>query len=217
MLYLLAYWQGLAKLRLHTESTLAILDNVTRSLGISLRAFKKDTCSAYKTRELSSEAASRSRREAKRQQKRRRPANPTTVPGESDHPTTDNTLESSDSTARKGKEKEVSHKVTEPIPSQFQHSRKPKEFNLNTYKLHSLGDYADIIRQYGTTDSYSTQLVSGALMLPQNGVNEYISRVKYHIEIQRFFICGLARSNSRNSLLRLKGGAQDFDASGNSF
>lgn len=64
-------------------------------------------------------------------------------------------------------------------PSQFQHSRKPKGFNLNTYKLHSLGDYADTIRQYGTTDSYSTQLVSGALMLPWIGgwlMNTFLER-----------------------------------------
>ena len=33
-------------------------------------------------------------------------------------------------------------------------------FNLNTYKFHSLGDYPAIIREFGTTDSYSTQIVS---------------------------------------------------------
>ena len=32
-------------------------------------------------------------------------------------------------------------------------------FNLSTYKLHALGDYANTIRQQGTTDSYSTQMV----------------------------------------------------------
>lgn len=63
MLFLLAYWQGLAKLRLHTESTLAILDDITRSLGISLRAFKKNTCSMFQTKELPVEAAARRRRE----------------------------------------------------------------------------------------------------------------------------------------------------------
>jgi hypothetical protein len=35
----------------------------------------------------------------------------------------------------------------------------PKTFNLQTYKLHSLGDYPDTIRTFGTTDSYSTELV----------------------------------------------------------
>jgi hypothetical protein len=37
--------------------------------------------------------------------------------------------------------------------------RRLKTFNLDTFKLHSLGDYADIIRQLGTTDSYSTEPV----------------------------------------------------------
>jgi hypothetical protein len=36
---------------------------------------------------------------------------------------------------------------------------KLKFFNLNTFKLHSLGHYADTIRRFGTTDSYSTQIV----------------------------------------------------------
>lgn len=36
---------------------------------------------------------------------------------------------------------------------------KPKMFNLTTFKLHSLADYPNTIRCYGTTDSYSTQIV----------------------------------------------------------
>ena len=35
-----------------------------------------------------------------------------------------------------------------------------KKLNLNTYKFHSLGDYVATIRLFGTTDSYSTQVVS---------------------------------------------------------
>jgi hypothetical protein len=37
---------------------------------------------------------------------------------------------------------------------------KLKEFNLNTYKYHALGDVANTIREYGTTESYSTEPVS---------------------------------------------------------
>jgi hypothetical protein len=37
---------------------------------------------------------------------------------------------------------------------------KTKKLNLNTYKLHALGDYPDHIQHFGTTDSYSTQTVS---------------------------------------------------------
>ena len=47
-------------------------------------------------------------------------------------------------------------------------SRKPKQLNLKTYKFHSLGDYVETIRRFGTTDSYSTQAVSSIhLVLPQ--------------------------------------------------
>lgn len=35
-----------------------------------------------------------------------------------------------------------------------------KEFSLQTYKFHALGDYVKTIREYGTTDSYSSQAVS---------------------------------------------------------
>jgi hypothetical protein len=39
-------------------------------------------------------------------------------------------------------------------------SRQLKTLNLNTYKIHALGDYVSAIRSYGTTDSYSTETVS---------------------------------------------------------
>jgi hypothetical protein len=35
-----------------------------------------------------------------------------------------------------------------------------KVFNLQTYKYHALDDYAGTIRRFGTTDSYSTSIVS---------------------------------------------------------
>ena len=37
--------------------------------------------------------------------------------------------------------------------------RVPKPFNLNTSKLHALGDYARTILRFGTTDSYNTAIV----------------------------------------------------------
>jgi hypothetical protein len=36
---------------------------------------------------------------------------------------------------------------------------KQKVYNLFTYKIHALGDYVKTIRWFGTTDSYSTQIV----------------------------------------------------------
>lgn len=37
---------------------------------------------------------------------------------------------------------------------------KTKILNLQTYKWHALGDYVSSIRKFGTTDNYSTQIVS---------------------------------------------------------
>ncbi|KAF8958641.1 hypothetical protein BDZ97DRAFT_1906426 [Flammula alnicola] len=45
--------------------------------------------------------------------------------------------------------------------------RKEKVFNLFTVKLHFLGDYVRYIRLFGTTDSYSTQLVCYLHIFPQ--------------------------------------------------
>ena len=38
-------------------------------------------------------------------------------------------------------------------------SRKPRKFNLHTYKIHALGGYVKAIRLFGTADGYSTQTV----------------------------------------------------------
>ena len=38
--------------------------------------------------------------------------------------------------------------------------RRPKPFSLQRYTFHALGDYADTIRRFGTTDSFSTEPVS---------------------------------------------------------
>ena len=35
-----------------------------------------------------------------------------------------------------------------------------KNFVLNTYKIHALGDYPATIRKFGTTDSFTSEIVS---------------------------------------------------------
>jgi hypothetical protein len=64
LLFELATWHGLAKLRLHTDSTLINLENSAIRLGGILRKFKTEVCSAYATRDLPSEEAARGRRQA---------------------------------------------------------------------------------------------------------------------------------------------------------
>ena len=45
-------------------------------------------------------------------------------------------------------------------PSMSSHHNGDASFNMSTYKLHALGDYTTTIWHYGTTDNYSTQVVS---------------------------------------------------------
>lgn len=118
LLYVLCQWHGLAKLRMHTDETLELLDNATKSLGEAIRAFEADTCPAFRTKELKREAQCRQRREAR---------------ASTQHEHTRSTAPTA--------------------------ARRPKTFNLRTYKLHALGDYTATIKMFGTSDSYSTQLV----------------------------------------------------------
>lgn len=106
LLYKTAEWQALAKLRMHTDSTLDLLEAATRELGRLMRHFRDKTSDEFDTLEL---------------------------PGET-------------STKKRGAS-----------------SSKKKKLNLNTYKFHSLGDYVATIRLFGTTDSYSTQVVSSLI------------------------------------------------------
>lgn len=64
LLFELSTWHGLAKLRLHTESTVRALENSTTRLGIILRKFQSTTCAEFVTRDLPSEEAARGRRKA---------------------------------------------------------------------------------------------------------------------------------------------------------
>ena len=50
--------------------------------------------------------------------------------------------------------------VSNSSPQKRNNGKQTKVFNLKTYKFHSLGDYCNTIRRFGTTDSYSTQPVS---------------------------------------------------------
>jgi hypothetical protein len=66
LLFSLAYWHALAKLRLHTSTTIGTLKEVTKQLFRQLRHFTKDICTAFVTRELPREEAARGRRNAKK-------------------------------------------------------------------------------------------------------------------------------------------------------
>lgn len=138
LLFIMAHWHGLAKLRLHTDDTLAHLDKLTTLLGEQLRKFQKKTCSAFHTKELPKETSARNRRQISQAAK----------------------------LSGKGKGK-VDTLPSENQPSKpffVKLDSKAKTFSLNTYKNHALGDYADTIRKTGTVDSFSTESVS--VLLP---------------------------------------------------
>jgi hypothetical protein len=116
LLFTFGHWHGLAKLRMHTDTTLAILDDETTNLGKQLRAFQAES-SNYATRELKRESEARQRRRA-------------------------------------------SALGSKSLVNADPNDRRPKQFNLQTYKTHALGDYVASIKQYGTTDSYTTAVAS---------------------------------------------------------
>jgi hypothetical protein len=115
LLYRFAEWHALAKLRLHSDSTLTFLEETFKKLSQQLRKFRTGTCAAIDTLELPKERAARQRR-------------------------FDQRLGTHN----------VSPESTRP---------KAKKFNLNTYKFHAMGDYVRTIRFFGTTDSFTTQIV----------------------------------------------------------
>lgn len=64
ILFELATWHALAKLRVHTDKTLDLLAAATETLTSTMRRFLRETCGAFNTRELQKEVAARGRRTA---------------------------------------------------------------------------------------------------------------------------------------------------------
>ncbi len=64
LLFTLAEWHALAKLRLHTDSTVQSLRTSTTMLGAKLRHLVNNICPHYHTKELPGEEAARGRRRA---------------------------------------------------------------------------------------------------------------------------------------------------------
>lgn len=111
LLFICSQWHSLAKLRLHNDYTLALLDFATVHLGAKMRHFHRETCSKLPAKETQKEAEARAKKS---------------------------------SNGGKGKGTAARRSVT---------------LDIFTIKFHFLGDYTAIIRNIGTTDSYSTQTV----------------------------------------------------------
>ena len=61
LLFELVTWHALAKLHLHTETTICGLEHSTKRLGQVIRTFESQTCSQFQTRDLPSEDAAQCR------------------------------------------------------------------------------------------------------------------------------------------------------------
>ena len=149
LLFLMAHWHSLAKLRLHTDISLAAMDRITVRLGDKLRLFQRKTCTAFSTRELNRERDARIRRQGP---KAKTTYCPTTTP-------IDSTPAPNPTATAPPPGPSVTGSATPNHPSRHDGGRRQKTFNLNTYKFHALGDYAATIQQFGTTDSYTTEMV----------------------------------------------------------
>src|SRR5258708_40375338 len=77
LLYRISEWHALAKLRMHTEDSLKLMEESTKDLGNLLRQFRTLTCTQFSTVELPREADARIRR---RTDVQRPNAVPTSVP-----------------------------------------------------------------------------------------------------------------------------------------
>ena len=64
LLFIFATWHALAKLHIHTDTSLRLLDTATTALGNALRYFVRVTCPEFNTFETSSEYTKRQRQQA---------------------------------------------------------------------------------------------------------------------------------------------------------
>ncbi|KAG6913738.1 hypothetical protein DXG01_004665, partial [Tephrocybe rancida] len=231
LLFHLAYWHSLAKLRLHSSAMLDLLDQQTTAVGDCLRDFQTDICASFSTRKLRQEAVARERRIATKAGVGKGKKTLSSL-RESGVVTATNAFAEPSTTGATGWQQPSAQALQPPQPSaqaaplavphtmlgsqvpssipigvtaftgtagadvrgvqasaaheppitsvstketplhvplfdqpqdkikQPSARRKEKKFSLSTYKFHSMGDYTSTIRYFGTTDSYSTEIVS---------------------------------------------------------
>ena len=154
LLFTMAHWHGLAKLRVHHDLLLDSLDEATKALGLRLRKFVQRTCTAFDTKELHREYNARTRRQTKQAAH----VNRQTGASAEQHPAGETSNTTTTTIFAEHRAEEILNATSRPpVPTS---GRRHKMLNINTYKFHSYGDYARTIRTYGTMDSYSSEPVS---------------------------------------------------------
>lgn len=158
LLFRLAQWHALAKLRLHTDPTLEWLEKTTVEVGKLMREFRDKSAAKFATFELPREQDARARRQAAAQSRQ--------TSGSKQMPKKCMLLCSF--VLRITYWKYLTATSTNVPPS-----KKARTLNLFTYKWHAMGDYVSTIRWFGTTDNYSTQVVSIRAFLDSALLNTY--------------------------------------------
>ncbi|KAG2113778.1 uncharacterized protein F5147DRAFT_770419 [Suillus discolor] len=169
LLFNMLHWHGLAKLRMHSDLTLDIMDQVTTTLGYQFHDFNMHVCCAYDTRELRQEVEARNRQCVKQAVK-------------------SSATQKGKQTARAGKQRAMSEEDHPAKPAKSVHHT--KLFNFQTYKFHALGDYVATIRQYGTCDSFSTE---------PGELKHHSPKARYCRTDRKLFIKQLARIERRQA------------------
>ncbi|KAG6906039.1 hypothetical protein DXG01_016189 [Tephrocybe rancida] len=185
VLFHITHWHALAKLRLHSSATLGLLDKQTSIVGDCLRDFQANICPLFATRELRREAVARERRSAAR-----KAAKPQKGKGKEIFSEEASVIQPREGHVNDQEQvQEGGHETPvreAPAATLGQNKgskalRKEKTFNLNTYKIHSMGDYVSAIKTFGTTDSYSTETGELEHRLPKSN---YKRTSKKHFQRQ---------------------------------
>ncbi|KAH6881005.1 hypothetical protein BKA70DRAFT_1342256 [Coprinopsis sp. MPI-PUGE-AT-0042] len=177
LLFLLCNWHALAKLRMHHDQTLEMLEQTTVMLASQFRKFQQETCQRVVTVELQREAQARARRAAS---KATTAASDLTVPLAPVQDSFDSMpgVTTAAATATQGSIRlsdsrdslppdargqcQASTLSTEPEriepKSNGSLARREKKYSLSTPKYHALGHYVQAIRSYGTTDSFTSEI-----------------------------------------------------------
>ncbi|KAG6914252.1 hypothetical protein DXG01_001450 [Tephrocybe rancida] len=198
LLFQMAHWHGLAKLRLHSSFTMDLLDLKTTVLGDALRNFKQEVCPKFATRELRREAAARERREASKAAKAPSNPKPKKKAVEGPQAITDTQADTtggqvgSQIIGQAGVGASVETGPAMPVVATPRVARKAKTFSLSTYKMHAIGDYFSTIQTFGTTDSYSTE--TGEL-------EHRVPKANYKRTSKKAFLPQLARIDRRQARL----------------
>lgn len=182
----LATWHGLAKLKMHTESTLQDLNNSLTCLEKDLHHFKKITYAVYITCNFPSEIAAQGRRTAALAvtyaQSNSKAKSKTTGTSKSKKKSKAYNM---DMTSLSSSRSKPTHQQAEDTTEAS--APKQQNFNLLTSKLHALGDYIDLIWHHRTTNNYSTQIVSNSLTFGIVLLCEHLKDELAHWQVKQMF------------------------------